>query len=293
MSHHPFLGCRATLAIESFSRHGAHLCVPDDAYESDDDERRDDKPDSILLLGAEIPTDAHEGTRIDVFVYLDSQDRPIATTQAPKLELGEVAFLEVTDLTPVGAFVDWGLPKDLLVPFAEQLKNVRLGERYAVGLAIDDTGRLAGTMRVSKWLQDLPDYETGQWLPGEVWRNEPNIGLFVILERRVVGLLPAQEAHSLRRGDAARFRVSRVLADGKVELSLRKPFAEAVEHEGDVILGLLAQPNAPQIGDHSSPEQIRKHCGMSKKAFKRAAGRLLKERRVAFDANGNLILSRL
>ena len=282
MPHRALLGRRASLRIVEFSPHGAHLAVPASA--------RGNRPDAtLLLLGSDIPTDAHEGMVVDVFVYLDSKDRPIATTATPKLSLGEVTFLTVADLTPIGAFVAWGLPKDLLVPFAEQPSPPRVGERHPVGLSIDNTGRLVGTMRVSKMLKQPPTCQLNDWVAGEAWRYDPNIGVFVIIERHCVGLLPAAEPQALQRGERARFRVSRVLPDGKVELSLRKPAAEAVVAEAEQILHALRQAAPPRVNDRSSPRQIHALFGISKKAFKRAVGRLLKRRLVAFHADGYLV----
>lgn len=281
MPHREFLGRRASLRIQRFSPHGAHLALQED--------RDDGDTATILLPGADIPTDAQEGTSIDVFVYLDSEDRPIATTAKPKLQRGEVAFLTVTDLTKVGAFADWGLPKELLLPFAQHTTLPEVGQRYPVGLRIDNSDRLIGTMRVAEMLKRSPRYRLDDWVDGEVWRMDPWRGLFAILDRRTVGVVPPHELHSLSRGAQARFRIARILPDGKVELSLRKRAGEAVVEEADQILRLLEQPEPPRIGDKSTPGDIRALLGISKKAFKRATGRLLKERRVAFNADGHLV----
>jgi predicted RNA-binding protein (virulence factor B family) len=247
---------------------------------------------TLLLPGAEAPQGLAEGDELQVFVYLDSSDRPIATTRQPRLMLGQVAFLEVTDLASFGAFVDWGLPKELLIPHAEQTCELLVGQRHPIGLFIDDTGRLAGTMKVGEMLRDKPAFMLDAWVEGEAWRNESHIGLFVILERRFVGLVPATEPHTLARGDAARFRVTSVLTDGKIELSLRGQAHEELEGDAKKILAVLEKAGAPQVGDRSSPEAIRALFGLSKKAFKRAAGRLLKQRRVTIDARGLLAIAR-
>lgn len=243
----------------------------------------------ILLLGSEIPEGAKEGDDVDVFVHLDSEARPIATTRTPKLEIGEVAFLAVTECTRFGAFVDWGLAKELLVPFAEQTTDLHVGARHPIGLYLDDTGRLAGTMRVSEMLdRGRAEWKDDEWVAGEAWRNDPEVGLFVIIERAFVGLVPRTEPHPLSRGEAARFRVTNVLPDGKIELSLRGHAHEELARDGQRILDLLARPGAPKLGDRSTPDEIRAALGVSKKAFKRAAGRLLKERAVTIDAQGFL-----
>src|SRR4051812_2671526 len=210
------LGRFVTLEIRRFGAPGAFL-VPSGAGPD---------ADAILLLGPEIPPDAREGDQVPVFVALDSEGRPLATTTMPALELGEVAFLTVTACTPFGAFVDWGLPKELLVPFAEQTRDVKVGERHAIGLYLDNTGRLAGTMRVNQLLTVDGEFQRDEWVEGVAWRNEPGVGLFVIIERRFLGLVPMQEPHTLARGEAARFRVTRVHPDGKIELSARGPVHE-------------------------------------------------------------------
>ncbi|MDF2696456.1 MAG: binding domain protein [Labilithrix sp.] len=281
MSIDELIGHHATLTIRRFGPPGALLAV---------DERSE-----VLLIGSEIPEGAKVGDEVDVFVYLDSEARPIATTRVAKLELGEVAFLEVTELTRYGAFVDWGMAKELLVPFAEQTADMRPGSRYAIGLYMDDSGRLAGTMRVSEMLRsggsEDVEWKEDEWVAGEAWRNEPEIGLFVIVERAFVGLVPRTEPHSLSRGEAARFRVTNILPDGKIELSLRGHAHEELESDATAILEALSRPKAPKIGDKSSPDEIREAFGISKKAFKRAVGRLLKEHAVEIGPDGMLVVA--
>jgi predicted RNA-binding protein (virulence factor B family) len=275
------LGRFATLVIRRFGPPGAFLGFRDEADTS-----------SLLLLGSEIPKGAKEGDELRVFVYLDSEARPIATTRVPKLERGQVAFLQVTACTEFGAFVDWGLGKELLVPFAEQTAEMHVGGRYAIGLYIDKSGRLAGTMRVAEMLdREKAAFRLDEWVEGEAWRNDPDIGLFVILARAFIGLVPASEPHPLARGEAVRFRVTSILPDGKIELSLRGHAHEELENDARKILDVLAIPGAPRVGDRSNPEEVRAVFGLSKKAFKRAVGRLLKERAIAVDTGGFLVLS--
>lgn len=284
MRYDELLGRNVSLPVRRFGPPGAFLGL-------DDDDLRPGAP-TLLLPRAEVPEGTREGDLLDVFVHLDSDDRPIATTRVPRLTLGSVAFLEVTDIVRYGAFVDWGLPKELLVPRAEQTCDLRVGERYAVGLRLDDTTRLSGTMRVSEMLRDVGDFELDEWVLGEAWRKDPDIGVFVIIEQSFVGLVPASEPTSLARGEAARFRVASVLDDGKVELSLRGHAHEEVEGDGRHILAELSRPGAPRVGDRSSPEQIRALFGLSKKSFKRAVGRLLKERAVVIDDQGCVLPKR-
>lgn len=282
MPYNALLGRFATLPILRFGPPGAFLALDPSAVDA-----RPGAP-ALLLPATEVPEGAREGDPVEVFVYLDSEERPIATTRAPKLALNEVAFLTVTDVTRFGAFVDWGLLKELLVPRGEQTRDIRPGERHPIGLYLDDTGRLAGTMRVAEMLRGKGEFTLDEWVEGEAWRKEPGIGVFIIVERRFVGLVPAYEPTTLQRGDAARFRVANVLEDGKIELSLRGHAHEEVGKDAEVILARLSAPGAPKVGDRSSPEQIRAIFGLSKKAFKRAVGKLLKERAVSIDDEGFL-----
>ncbi len=277
MSIDAILGRSTSLPIARFGPQGAFLNVA--AADGDDRE--------LLLLGPEIPEGAQVGESLDVFVYLDSEGRPLATTTEPKLKLNDVAFLEVTAVGSIGAFVDWGLPKELLVPFAEQTRELHVGERHPFGLYIDSSGRFAATMRVAELVSEPNgQFDRDEWVCGEAWRNDPAIGLFVIVERGFLGLVPATEPHTLSRGEAARFRVSNILASGKIELSLRAHAHVERENDATKLKAWIGDPTARPLGDHSSPEEIRGALGLSKKAFKRAAGQLLKERVIRIDDSG-------
>ncbi|HEX7670318.1 MAG TPA: nucleic acid-binding protein, partial [Polyangiaceae bacterium] len=223
---------------------------------------------------------------------LDSEGRPLATTHTPKLALGEVAFLEVTACTEFGAFADFGLPKELLIPFPEHTTKLFPGAWHPIGLYRDASGRLAGTMRVSKLLdQSDPGYTRDQWVMGETWRNDPDIGLFVILEKRYVGLVPAGEPHTLGRGESARFRVTALLPDGKIELSLRGHAHEELGNDAERILAAIARMPGGTFSERAGPEEIRTEFGVSRKAFKRAVGRLLREGKVTIDGEGVIALA--
>lgn len=281
MTPDDLVGRVVALPIRRFGPPGAFLAV-------DPDHDGEDAP-VVLLVGAEIPLDAAVGDVLEVFVYNDSQGRPIATSRMPLVELGQVSHLRATDNNRFGAFFDWGLAKELLVPFAEQTTNVRVGDRYAVGLVRDRDGRLVGTMRVSELLRATGEFQQGEWVEAEAWRNDPDIGLFVIVEGRFVGLVPAHEPHTLRRGERARFRITRVLDDGRIELSLRGQAHEEIDRDAERVWQVLARPGAPAVGDSSSPEQLRALFGLSRKAFKRAVGRLLKQEKVRIDDRGYVV----
>jgi predicted RNA-binding protein (virulence factor B family) len=278
------LGRRMSLPIRRIGKPGAFLAV-------DPGDHGEDAP-VVLLPADEVPEGVGPEDYVEVFLHLDSDERPIATTRVPSLTLGEVTFLEVTAVTPIGAFVDWGLGKELLVPYAEQSKQLYVGERQPIGLYLDKTNRLAGTMFVNDMLGLPPrSIARDEWIEGEAWRNDPDIGLFAILERSFVGLVPAEEPHRLSRGQAAKFRIAHILPDGKVVLSLRQRAHKERASDAEAILAVLARAGTPPVGDRSDPELIRELFGLSKKAFKRAVGGLLKERKVQIDESGFVILS--
>ena len=272
--HGDLVGRTTVLRVGRLAPAGAFLAVDAD----------DPEGPAVLLPKREVPKETRVGDELSVFVTLDSEDRPVATTRMPKVQLGEVAFLAITAITDVGVFVDWGLPKELLVPFREQTRDLQVGERHPVGLFVDKTGRLAGTMRVSEMLREKPVVTPGEWVAGEAWRVDPAVGLFVIVERRFVGLVPKSEPQHLARGASAMFRVTRVRPDGKFELSLRAKAHEEIEDDAEHVLGLLRAAGAAPVSDRTPPDEIRARFGLSKKAFKRAVGKLLKDGVVTIDA---------
>lgn len=204
---------------------------------------------------------------------------------ARELAPGEVCFLRVTDVGRHGAFVDWGKPKELLVPFGEQTRRLAPGDFEPIGLLLDREERPFGTMRIRELLYTGGRFDRDEVVEGEAWREEPGIGVFCILERRYLGLLPAHEPHDLRRGEATTFRVVERLPDGKVVLSLRGRVHEELASDAEHVLAVLARGNV-RVGDRSSPERIADLFGLSKKAFKRAVGRLLKENAAYLDDDG-------
>ncbi|MEY4509557.1 MAG: hypothetical protein RLZZ450_1679 [Pseudomonadota bacterium] len=286
------LGYSVKLTVQRIVAQGAYLSgdalldLGDDGEPNVDERLPDDG--TLLLPIREVPEDAAVGDELEVFIYLDSEDRPIATTQRPRLTRGEVCFMTVTAVTRIGAFVDWGMSKELLVPFAEQTSELAPGQSHAIGLLLDRSERLCGTMRVRELLYTGGRFDRDEIVEGEAWREEPGIGVFCILERKYVGLLPASEPHNLRRGEQTTFRIQHVLADGKVELSLRGHVHEELETDAAHVLSVLLA-KSPEVGDKSSPEKIRSLFGLSKKAFKRAAGRLLKDGAASIDRAGFLV----
>lgn len=239
--------------------------------------------DTIRLAVDDVRTSVVAGDTPEVFLGEDRTGRPIATRRRPRIALGEVSFLTVTASSALGAFVDWGLSEPLLVPREEQTWDMVRGDRYPVGLILAASGHLIGTMRVAEMLHGVGAFTEGEWVRGEAWRHDEQRGVFVILQRRYVGLLPSEEPHSLAEGEEADFRIAQCLSDGKVVLSLRRHAHEEISRDAQHVLTVLSEENAPAMGDDSSPEQIRLRFGLSKKAFKRAVGRLLRQGDVVLD----------
>lgn len=244
----------------------------------------------LLIATAELPAGAAVGDTVDAYVFQDAHGDPVASVTPPRLSRGEVTFLQVTGVTPYGLFVDWGYPKDLFVHQQEQTRPVRVGERHPVGLIVDDRGRLTGTMKVRELVRDPINLPLDAWMPGEAWRQEDGIGLFVILQRRWVGLLPKQEPHRLRYGESTAFRIADVKPDGRVVLSLRAKVAEQIDDDAERVLAYLQRPRATPVTEAWPPEKVAQVFGLSKKAFKRAIGRLFRDGVVEIAENGDVTL---
>jgi predicted RNA-binding protein (virulence factor B family) len=273
------LGLRVNFEVERVTAQGAYLRL-----------LNHEGGGSVLLPRHEVPASFDVGSTGRAFIYLDSEDRPVATLSEPAMSLGEIAYLKTTDLVPFGAFVDVGLRKELLVPLAEQVRPMEKGKSYFIGMIRDRSGRLAGTMRIAEMLERCGEFRRDEWVEGVVWRHEPGLGVFVILERRFLALVPAAEPVALENGETGRFRVARILADGKVEVSLRQVAHEQIGDDADCVLRVLGRRPNLRCGDHSPPQLIVDAFGLSKKAFKRAVGRLLREGMVVLDEQGCVIL---
>jgi hypothetical protein len=227
-------------------------------------------------------------TVIEVFVYKDSQGRLTATTQQPKLTLDEVASLRVKEVTKIGAFMDWGLPKDLFLPFREQTVRVREGKEYLVGLYIDQEERLCATMRIYDFLRTDSPYRIDDWVTGIVYDVENDLGALVAADQKYSALIPKTELISkLRPGDQVEVRVVRVREDGKLDLSLRDRLVRQLDIDAQRIVAALEKGRGfLNLGDHSSPQAIRDQLGMSKGSFKKALGRLLKGGTISLSNEG-------
>ena len=181
------------------------------------------KEERVLLPKKQVPAGIEIGDPIEVFLYKDSDDRMIATTQMPKIMLGELRVLKVVDTGRIGAFLDWGLPKDLLLPFKEQTAKVSKGDEVLSALYVDKTGRLCATMKLYERLSTDSDYKKDDEVWGTVYEISDNFGVFVAVENRYSGLIPKREDFgNMKVGDMVTARVTKVLEDGKLDLSVRK-----------------------------------------------------------------------
>jgi predicted RNA-binding protein (virulence factor B family) len=244
----------------------------------------------ILAPSRYLPDDAEPGEEFKVFVYLDSEDRLIATTEEPLAQVGEFACLEVLSVNPrIGAFLGWGLAKDLLLPFAEQLGRVRIGERIVVAIQVDDrSNRIVASMRTRRHLdRSPPRYEDGEAVELLVAEESP-LGFNVIVNHRHMGLIYRSElATPLEIGQSTKGYVRTVRPDGKIDLSLDQSGYERVATLADDILEALRNSDGfLEMGDKSPPEKIRELFGTSKKAYKQALGALYKQRRILFEGQG-------
>lgn len=248
-------------------------------------EQEADPEEKVLLPRKEVPENAQPGDEIEVFLYRDSKDRMIATVRQPKLSLGEVAVLRVKENGKIGAFLDWGLEKDLLLPFREQVRKVRPGEECLVALYLDKSKRLCATMKVYHYLRTDSPYEKDQKVTGTLYEISDNFGAFVAVDNCYSALIAKKEPlGNAGVGDTVEARVTEVLKDGKLSLSLREKAYIQMNEDAQKLLKLLEEQGGElPVGDKSSPEKIKELTGMSKNEFKRAAGNLYKQRLVQVE----------
>ena len=244
-------------------------------------------PERILLPRREVTADLSIGSSVRVFVYLDSEDRPIATRREPRVTLGKFAAMRVVEVNKIGAFLDWGLDKDLLLPYHEQTGRVRQGDEVLAALYLDKSGRLCATMKLSPYLSQNSPYRIGDRVQGRVYEISGNFGVFVAVDDRYSALIPRQEAaEGFSAGDRISARVTYVHEDGKLNLSVREKAWVQMEEDAETILRVIdAYDGVLPFGEKVPPEVIRREFGMSKAAFKRGLGRLLKEEKIEITEN--------
>ena len=249
--------------------------------------------DKVLLPKKQVPEDIEIGDALTVFVYRDSSDRLIATTNTPKIELGGLARLKVSELlkvkqvTRIGAFLDWGLEKNLLLPYREQTTHVNTGDEYLVALYIDRSNRLAATMKVSRYLQTTDKYVKDSAVSGTVIGIKPEHGIYVAIDDKYYGFITRNEmSDDIKIGDVVHGRVIKVREDNKITISIHQKAYIQMDEDSTLIYNKIVELGG-SLGftDKADPEVIKKYFNMSKNAFKRAVGRLLKQEKVVITEN--------
>ena len=238
--------------------------------------------DRVLLPKKQVPANAQPGDKIEVFLYKDSKDRIIATTSMPTLMVGEVGKLTVSQVTKIGAFLNWGLEKDILLPYKEQTKKVFEGEEILVALYIDKSKRLAATMNVYPYLSKNSEYQKDDMVTGTVYQTSEEFGVFVAVDNCYSALIPKKELFGeVRVGDTIKARVTSVKADGKLDLSIREKAYLQIEKDAEKILAIIDSfDGVLPFTDKANPEVIKRETQMSKNEFKRAVGNLLKNGKI-------------
>ena len=257
-----------------------------------DIEKKDDKNralgDEVLLPKNQVTEDMRVGSEIEVFLYKDSEDRMIATRLVPYIKIGEIKKLRVKEVNKIGAFLDWGLPKDLLLPFKEQIYDIKSGDEILVTVYIDLSDRLCATMDLYSRLSLLPPYQRDDMVKGTVYQVHEQFGAYVAVDNKYSALVPKKELHrELKPGDEIEARVLEVKEDGKLDLSLRQKAYVQMDADSALILDKLKQAGGSlPYQDKSSGEEIKEEFNLSKAAFKRAIGRLYKERAIVIEKDG-------
>ena len=261
---------------------GAYLSLPETLRDSSE------AKELILLPKKELPDGSEAGDLIDVFIYKDSEDRPIATTTIPPLTLGTITTLKVVQSTKIGAFLSWGLMKDLFLPFKEQTYHVKEGDLVLVSLYIDKSERLCATMKLYDLLRTDSKYEKDSSVTGTVYELSDNFGAFIAVDNIYSALIPRNELFKrVYIGERIHARVKEVRDDGKLTLSLREKTQFQMDRNSVIIMeNLSAHGGFLPYGDKSSPEVIRSEFEMSKSEFKRAIGRLYKDKKILIKEDG-------
>lgn len=270
------LGKTQELVIHRINEHGGFLGEPHDSK------------NVVLLPGKQLPQGAVCGDSIQVFVYRDSRDRLIATVHKPAMELGQIARLKVVSTSKIGAFLDWGLEKDLFLPFKEQTGKIKKNDYCVVKLYIDKSDRLCASMKVYDLMEAPSPYKTGDQVKGVIYQLSETLGALVAVDMRYHGLIPLKELFGEHRvGDLVEARVTRVREDGRLNLSIREKAYRQMDLDADAVYKRIEQRGGHlPFTDKAAPMVIEKEFGLSKNAFKRAVGRLLKEKKIQITESG-------
>lgn len=246
----------------------------------------DEKIDKVLLPKKQVPEGIKLGDSIEVFLYKDSKDRLIATTNEPKMTLGEIARCRVIEVGKIGAFLDWGLEKDLLLPFKEMTTRLNVDDEVLAALYVDKSERLCGTMKIYKYLGTGANCAKGDWVEGTVYEISENFGAFVAIEDKFQGLIPKREMpKGIKVGQSIKARVTGIKDDGKVDLSVNEVAHIQMSIDADRLMKRLEVSGSIPFTDKASPEVIRDEMDMSKNEFKKAVGNLLKAGKIVIEEN--------
>lgn len=277
------------LEVARITTIGAYLAVP--GAEKNKADRATDEvllPNNEFKIG-ENARKINKGELLDAFIYLDSEDRPVATLKTPKLTLGGLALLTCKDVNSVGAFLDWGLLKDLFLPYKEQTSRVKPGDEVLVTLYTDKSNRLAASMKVFKLLRSDSPYQKGDNVNGFVYELSRDFGAFVAVDDIFTAMIPKKELmRDLKTGERLTFRVTKVQEDGKLELSMREPGYLQIFSDSDIILTALKESKNGFLPYHDKSESlvIKTKFNMSKNSFKRAIGHLYREGKIEISEDG-------
>ena len=241
-----------------------------------------DSKDKVLLPKKEVDDSSKCGDTLAVFLYKDSSDRLIATRREPMLTLGQTAVVKVKDVTKIGAFLDWGLEKELLLPFREQTTKLYPGDEVLVALYLDKSSRLCATMKVYPYLKKNSPYQLNDEVHGRVYEISDNFGTFVAVDDQYSGLIPKREGDTgLKPGNQITARVTGIKEDGKIDLSIRDKAYLQMDEDAEYVMQTIEDfDGVLPFDDKARPETILREFGLSKNAFKRAVGRLMKQGRV-------------
>lgn len=243
----------------------------------------------VLLPRREMPREWTVGGDVDVFLYHDSEDRPVATLKHPEAMPGEFAYLKVLAITPVGAFLDWGLPKDLLIPYREQKEPLEVGKSYVVHVHVDEeSGRIVASRRLSRYLDKWPKfYQQGDEVDLLVY-GRTELGYKAIVNGRHTGVLYENEVfRRLRAGEKTRGYIANLREDGKIDLSLYAPGRQGVTKlEARILDELESRGGSWDLCDNSPAEEIHRALGVSKRVFKQATGALFRKKKILISDDG-------
>ncbi len=248
----------------------------------------------VLLPAKQVPEGARLGDKIRVFLYKDSRDRLIATINEPKLTMGSFSALTVKEVTKIGAFLDWGLEKDLFLPYKEMVRKVSVGDQVLVRLYIDKSSRLCGSTKgIYEMLSTDSPYKKDDIVTGRVYDFSDNFGTFVAVDDKYSAKIPRHEnSEYLRLGDVIEAKVTDVKEDGKLDITLREKAYIQMNTDADKLLEIIeSYAGVLPFSEKASPEVIKRETGLSKNAFKRAVGHLYKERKIDL-ADGKIRLKR-